>query len=125
MKTICALLQVWVWLRFRGTGRPLSQSAKAVLPGWILYGALTLAVRADAVEKRAWSGEPASTHVREHGPAGLLQVGRNGIPRALPWAKVFRPVGALYLLLDKALKGRHIIAQGNALGPNRIKSSKP
>ena len=50
---------------------------------------------------------------------------RVSVPRALPWAKLFRPVGALYALLDQALKGRHIIAQGNALGPGQIKSSKP
>ncbi len=56
---------------------------------------------------------------------GLSEAGRDGIPRALPWAKLFRPVGALHLLLDKALKGRHSIAQGNALGPNPIESSKP
>jgi len=103
----------------------VSQSAKAVLPGWTLYDALTLAVRPDAVQKRAESGEPDPTHVRERGRAGLLEVGRDGISRVLPWAKLFRPVGALYVLLDRALKGRHIIAQGNALGPRRIESSKP
>jgi hypothetical protein len=69
----------------------------AALRGWTLYDAFT----------------------------GLLEVGRDGVPRALPWAKVFRPVGALYVLLDRALKGRHIIAQGNALGPSRIELSKP
>jgi hypothetical protein len=56
---------------------------------------------------------------------GLLEVGLHGGPRALPWAKVFRPVGAWHVPLDEALKGRHMMAQGNALGPCRIKPSKP
>ena len=57
---------------------------------------------------------------------GLPEAGRDGIPRALPWAVLFRPVGAFYLPSDlpaaglrqagQALKGRLIIAQGNALG---------
>jgi len=75
------------------------QGARAALPGLTLYDALSLA-----------------------GHAGLLEVGRDGLPRALPWAKLFRPVGAWHLLLDPALKGRHIVALGNAQGTrsNRI-----
>jgi len=51
-----------------------------------------------------------------------LEVGRDGLPWALLWAKLFRPVGACHLLLDPALKGRHIVALGNAQGTrsNRI-----
>jgi hypothetical protein len=74
-----------------------SQSSEAVQPIWMLYDALT----------------------------GLLEAGLDRAPRAVPWATLFRPVGAWRFLPDGALKGRHIIAQGNALGPNRIESSKP
>ena len=60
--------------------------ARAVLPGLILYDAVSLAVRADAAQKRARSAGPAPAVVRERGQAGLSHVGLNGIPRALPWA---------------------------------------
>jgi hypothetical protein len=86
-----------MWLRSSGSGPRTSQLSEAVQPGWILYDALT----------------------------GLLEAGLDGVPRALPWATLFRPVGAWHLLLDGALKGRHIIAQGNALGPNPIEPSEP
>lgn len=48
--------------------------------------------------------------------AGLTDISLARVPRASPWAMLFRPVAAQQVVHPQALKGRHTIALGNAQG---------
>ena len=82
----------------------------------------TLAVPPDGQQERARCEAQGFKPVSENGQAKGAE-GEPAWERLIP--PLAGPVGARALLLDGALKGRNIIAQGNALGSNRIESFKP